>query len=458
MTFRARHLFWMGYLACVYLLIFVGGPAVAAPDADLVLQPHEQRPWHMPANLERVAIADPSVADLVTLKGQRDALLVGKVPGQTVLLLWYRGEATPQRIVVQVQGAMQSQLQDDIGAQVAVQDGAALLHGSAPSMIDHEHARMAAANAVGDKGTITDASTVASGGVVQVDVKVVEFDKTALSQVGLNLVKQNGGFTFGTFAPTSLTSYQVGGSQASTSSNTGSTVGSVNFTATQPMASAFNLLFASASHNLFADLSLMQSNGLARVLAEPTLTALSGQSASFLAGGELPIPEPQGLGTVAIVYKSYGVGLTLTPTVLGPDRIALKVAPEASELDYTDAVVISGVSVPGITTRRADTTVELGDGETFVIGGLVSQAISSQVNKVPLLGDIPIIGAFFRDLQYSRTDKELVIMVTPHLVQPIARGVTLPLPGQREEQNHLPVWGSFLLSPAGSDQLPGFSR
>jgi pilus assembly protein CpaC len=279
-----------------------------------------------------------------------------------------------------------------------------------------------------------------------------------LSSIGLNLVKQNGGFTFGTFGPTTLTSATVGNTTSSTSSNTSSTVGGLTFNATQPMASAFNLIFSSASHNLFADLSLLQSDGLARVLAEPTLVALSGQSASFLAGGELPIPEPQGLGTVAIVYKSYGVGLTLTPTVLGPDRIALKVAPEASELDYTDAIVLSGVSVPGITTRRADTTVELGDGETFVIGGLVSQSISSQVNKMPLLGDIPIIGVFFRDLQYSRTDKELVIMVTPHLVKPIARGVKLPLPGDREADNHLPVGGAFLLYPAGSDQLPGFSR
>jgi len=459
MIFCARHLRWLRHLACVFLLTSIGASVVVAQDANLVLQPHEQRPWHMPANLERVAIADPNVADLVMLKGKRDALLVGKTPGQTVLLLWYRGEASPQRMVVQVQGAMQAQLQDGTGAQISVQDGAALLHGSAPTMLDHEHALMAATDAAGSKGVVTDASTVASGGVVQVDVKVVEFDKTALSQIGLNLVKQNGGFTFGTFAPTTLTSYQVGGTPGSGATGTsGSTVGGVSFTAQQPMSSAFNLIFASASHNLFADLSLLQSNGLARVLAEPTLTALSGQSASFLAGGELPIPEPQGLGTVAIVYKSYGVGLTLTPTVLGPGRIALKVAPEASELDYTDAVVLSGVSVPGITTRRADTTVELGDGETFVIGGLVSQAISSQVNKVPLLGDIPIIGAFFRDLQYSRTDKELVIMVTPHLVQPIARGVTLPLPGQREEENHLPVWGAFLLSPAGSDQLPGFSR
>jgi pilus assembly protein CpaC len=449
-----------GYLYMASALVLLATPSIAAEaGADVILQTHEQRPWRLPADLERIAIADPGVADVLTLKGRGEALLVGKQAGQTVLLLWHRGQSQPQRITVQVRSAVQSQLESTASTQVDQQDDTALLHGNAPSLLDHQQALSAATS--GDaKMSVADMSTIDSGGVVQVDVKVVEFDKTALSSIGLNLIKSNGGFTFGTFAPTSLTSVQVGTTQSSTnSSNTNSsTVGGVTFNATQPISSAFNLIFNSTKHNLFSDLSMLQSDGLARVLAEPTLVALSGQSASFLAGGELPIPEPQGLGTVAIVYKPYGVGLTLTPTVLAPDRIALKVAPEASELDYTNELVISGVSVPAITTRRADTTVELGDGETFVIGGLVSQDITSQMNKIPLLGDIPIIGAFFRDMQYSKQDKELVIMVTPHLVHAVARGVKLPLPGDREQQQAMPVWGSFLLNPAGSDQLPGFSR
>ena len=155
-------------------------------------------------------------------------------------------------------------------------------------------------------------------------------------------------------------------------------------------------------------------------------------------------------GTTAIVFKPFGIGLTVTPTVLASDRIALKVAPEVSDLNYSNALMFNGVQIPSINTRRADTTVELGDGESFVVGGLVSRTTTSLVNKVPLLGDIPIIGAFFRDLNYSQTDKDLV--------QPIAKDVNIPLPGDREEQRHLPVWGSWLLNPAGPDQLPGFSR
>ncbi|GGA01916.1 type II and III secretion system protein family protein [Dyella caseinilytica] len=445
-----------GYLYCLGALALITVPCIASDaTADVVLQTHEQRPWRLPADLERIAIADPGVADVVTLKSRGEVLLVGKQAGETVLLLWHHGQSQPQRLTVVVRSAIQSQLENDAGTQVDQQDGTALLRGEAPSLLDHQQALNAATS--GDaKAAVADMSTIDSGEVVQVDVKVVEFDKTAMSEIGLNLIKSNGGFTFGTFAPTTLSSVQVGSTQNSSSTNSSSTVGGVTFTATQPISSAFNLIFN--KNNLFGDLSLLQSDGLARVLAEPTLVALSGQSASFLAGGELPIPEPQGLGTVAIVYKPYGVGLTLTPTVLAPDRIALKVAPEASELDYTNELVISGVSVPAITTRRADTTVELGDGETFVIGGLVSQDITSQMNKIPLLGDIPIIGAFFRDMQYSKQDKELVIMVTPHLVHAVARGVKLPLPGEREQQQAMPVWGSFLLNPAGSDQLPGFSR
>jgi pilus assembly protein CpaC len=202
----------------------------------------------------------------------------------------------------------------------------------------------------------------------------------------------------------------------------------------------------------------MESNNLARVLAEPTLVALSGQSASFLAGGEIPVPVPQALGTSSIEYKPYGIGLSLTPTVLSPQRIALKVAPEASQLDFANAVTISGVSVPAITTRRAETTVELGDGESFVIGGLIDRETASNVNKVPLLGDLPIIGTFFKQLNYQQNERELVIVVTPHLVSPLAKDAKLPSsPGELSEQRDGHVWRALLGGAASRDPAPGFS-
>jgi pilus assembly protein CpaC len=172
------------------------------------------------------------------------------------------------------------------------------------------------------------------------------------------------------------------------------------------------------------------------VLAEPSLTALSGQTASFLAGGEFPYPVPQtsggsGSGTITVQFREFGVRLNLTPTVLSNSRIAIKVAPEVSDLDFTNGLSISGTTVPGLIIRRTDTTVELGDGETFVISGLVSNNLTNNVDKVPWLGDIPVLGAFFRSTRIDRTEKELIMVVTPHLVRPIARGAALPpLPGE----------------------------
>ena len=165
-----------------------------------------------------------------------------------------------------------------------------------------------------------------------------------------------------------------------------------------------------------------------------SLTAMSGQTASFLAGGEFPIPVPQGGGgsntSVTIEYKEFGIRLSLTPTVLGEDRIVLKVAPEVSELDFDSSVTLQGTTVPGIRVRRTDTTVQLGDGESFVLSGLVDQDLAASVDKVPWLGDLPFIGAFFRNTRYDRQDRELIMVVTPHLVTPLARGTDVPLPGE----------------------------
>ncbi len=392
----------------------------------------------------RIAIGDPDVADVKVLpaSGKRpgSVLLYGKKPGTTQLQVWTGNNAAPQVWNVRVAGSVQAALASrglGGGANVDIADGHAVVSGHSETQMGQIASAAMAASAVGGEKNVVDMSTAGTGGVVQVEVKVVEVSRSVMKAAGISFTASNGPWSGGsTTMPASL-----GG----------------------PLASGFSLFYD--SNNFSARLRLLQTNGMARVLAEPTLVALTGQSASFLAGGELPIPQAGGLGTVNVTFKPFGIGLTVTPTVLSRDRISLKVAPEASELDYTNGIAINtsadtSTIIPALRTRRADTTVELGDGESFVISGLVSRQTKAMVSKVPMLGDLPIIGSFFRSVDYSQEDTELVIVVTPRLVRPIARGVALPLPGAKQEQTDTAfnAWGYYLTGPVGGQQMPGFSR
>lgn len=424
--------------------------AVAAGTAGAIeLAVGSQRQIAVGRALQRVAVGDPAVADVLVMKGSRTGavLLVAKAPGSTNVMVWEHGRDEPRVWTVNVVDAAAPAVLDSSTPDVKAYGGAAVLSGSAASLEAHARAVAVGKRTGGKDGTVIDTSVVGGKNVVQVDVRVVEFSKAVLKQAGLNFFKQSNGFAFGAFSPSGLQSFSGAATQAFTAS------------AGLPMASAFNLVVNAAGRGIFSNISILEANNLARVLAQPTLVALSGQSASFLAGGEIPVPVPQGLGATGIQWKQYGVGLTLTPTVLSARRIALKVAPESSQLDFVHGVTINSVEVPAITTRRADTTVELGDGESFVIGGLIDRETMSNIDKVPLLGDLPVIGAFFKTLNYQQNDKELLIIVTPHLVAPIAKGAALPAtPGELSEQRGGPVWRAYLGGIASPDAAPGFSK
>lgn len=172
----------------------------------------------------------------------------------------------------------------------------------------------------------------------------------------------------------------------------------------------------------------LRENGLLRVLAEPNVVAINGQAASFLAGGEIPIPISTA-NTIDIKYKEFGVRLDFTPAVLSEDRIRLKVAPEVSEPDFTNSVTFGGISVPGFSTRRVETTVELASGETIAIGGLLNERVRSVVRAVPGLGEIPVLGALFRSVEYQADETELVILVTPEMVDGVSGDQITSVPG-----------------------------
>jgi Flp pilus assembly secretin CpaC len=198
----------------------------------------------------------------------------------------------------------------------------------------------------------------------------------------------------------------------------------------------------------------LRQNGLLRVLAEPNLVAVNGQNASFLAGGEIPIPLVTD-ERIKIEYKEFGVRLNFSPVVLAEDRIRLTVAPEISEPDYTNAVAVSGVSVPGFATRRVETVVELGSGQTFAIGGLLNERVRAIVRQVPGLGDVPVLGALFRSASYQMDESELVVLVTPELVEPVSPNQVTYVPGA----NYVPPndFELFLLGELegrSGDELP----
>ena len=172
--------------------------------------------------------------------------------------------------------------------------------------------------------------------------------------------------------------------------------------------------------------------GQVTTLANPNLTALSGETGTFLAGGEIPIPVSQGLGAVSVEYKQYGISLAYTPTVLADGRISMRVRPEVSQLTADGAVTISGTQIPALTTRRAETTVELGSGQSFMIAGLLSNTHNNSIDKTPGVGDLPVLGALFRSNAFQRNETELVIVITPYLVKPVnANEIVLPTDGYK---------------------------
>lgn len=184
--------------------------------------------------------------------------------------------------------------------------------------------------------------------------------------------------------------------------------------------------------DILSSLDIAAQDGLVTVLAEPNLTALSGETASFLAGGEFPIPVSEGLGSVSIEYKQYGVGLAFTPIVLGDGRISMRVRPEVSELSTEGSITLNGFNVPALSTRRAETTVELGSGQSFMVAGLLRNTSTNSIDKAPFLGDLPVLGALFRSTQFKRQETELVVIVTPYLVRPVSGQMATPVDGFRQ--------------------------
>jgi pilus assembly protein CpaC len=376
----------------------------------------------------KVSTGQPEVAD-VTPVGTTSILVTAKKPGNTQLIVWDDDNRTQVVDVVVTfdLAALQEQYKSTFPAaeiQVSSLNGAISLRGRVPSL---EVAQQVEEMAKPFAGKVLNFTEVSGGQQVSLAVKFAEVSRSASNQLGFNFGYSDGssfaGSNIGQVSPLGIIPIGTAGSELAVNNP-------------NPAVTIFGRgVFGDTAFVYF--IAALKQNNLLRILAEPNLIAMSGKEASFLAGGEFPIPVTQGGGTgaggtaVTIEWKEFGVRLKMTPVVLGGGRIHLVVNPEVSDLDFTTAVRFNGFVIPGLTTRKVRTEIELNEGQTFAIAGLLNNSVTSTKDVTPVLGEIPVLGALFRSVRYQRKETELVVLVTPHLVEGMNPGNIPPLPGEQ---------------------------
>ncbi|MCW5784437.1 MAG: type II and III secretion system protein family protein [Nitrospirales bacterium] len=370
---------------------------------------------------KRASIANPKVADQIVLSNKQ-IYLTGIEVGTTTLTLWGQDGQVANVFQVQVSPDV-TRLKEQLHTILPNEPGLQVMN-------SHEHISLT--GNVSNMESLTKALTLAEpyapnkiinlvqvGGVQQVmmEVKVAEMQRGLMKRLGVNFKraqKNHRDFSIGLINKLStIDAYDPFPVQQSSQTTT------LQFPDVRTLASNLVLGFGIGQDLWTLFLDLLKEHSLSKTLAEPTLIAESGQAAEFLVGGEYPVPIPQQLGQVTIKYKEFGVGLKFTPTVLSEGRISVIVNPEVSELDFANGVQLNGFIVPALTTRRVKTVVELGDGQSFAIAGLLQDNIKETVSKYPFLGDIPVLGALFRSTSFQKNETELIVIVTPHLVKPL---------------------------------------
>lgn len=399
---------------------------------ELVLTVGKSLVVNSAGTIERVAVGFGDFAQARVL-GPKEVLLDGRTPGETSLIIWQQGGNTlyfdvvvrPNNSAAKVRlEDLRSQLQEELPDQqitAAIQGDLVFVRGTAKDLPSADRALAIA----GTAGKVVDLLYVQ---VPPTDVQIllkVQFatvDRTIETQLGLNLFTNGTGNTVGgistaQFSPPSLTSGSSSGGAAS---------GPPSFTLSQ----ALNLFMFSKGLNLGGTLEALETKGLVEILAEPNVLAINGKPASFLSGGKFPYPVVQSANTgapvVTIQFQEFGVRINFLPVITARGTIRLDVAPEVSALDYADGINLSGFTVPALTVRNMQTEIELNDGQSFAIGGLLDKRLTDTINKIPLLSSIPLLGKLFQSVQKTKENNELLVIITPQIVRPIPVGQPLP--------------------------------
>lgn len=439
----------------------VTAQSVVKPSQDVVLSIGRGELVNVPGSMADVFVANDAIAD-VQVKSQRQLYVFGKAGGETTVyasnaagdVVWSANIRVGSNI-----GSIDQMLtlaMPDAKIQTATMgNNTILLTGTVSSPEDAADAQQLVEAYVGEDANVISRLRMATPLQVNLQVRFAEVSRSLVRDISSNLATRDVGDGFVVGATRNNPGSIVGNDPSSAIVDLdpcdvfGLTCISerrpydiinqrfvTNETRFEPAAGSKGTLLSLGAKILGMDilstLDLGEQVGLVSTLSQPNLTALSGETAEFLAGGEFPVPSNQGLGTTTITYKNYGVSLVYTPTVLANGRISLRVRPEVSELTSKGAVTLNGFYVPGLTTRRAETSIELGSGQSFMIAGLMQNTSNNALEKTPGVGDVPILGNLFRSKSYQKGETELVIVVTPYLVKPVdANDIVLPTDGFR---------------------------
>jgi pilus assembly protein CpaC len=429
-------------LACLaFTLLLVAAAAAAPSGSEVSVDVNCSSIVDRPAGVLRISIANGDIAEAVATS-TTEIVVNGKTPGDTSLIIW---DQTGNRSVIPVHVLASSSKVQLVRAQLAreagpgvtltAQEGLYFLNGTAKDLITAERA-LQIASSLGKVVNLLRVTTPAGEPQILLKVRFADIERSVENQFGVNLFGLNEKGLAGS------STGQFGGQPAVTSAQTGTTA---------TFNSLLNIFYFRPDINLGAILEDLASRNLLQMLAEPNLLTVSGKSASFLAGGEFPFPTLQGggagVGQITIQFRDFGIKLNFTPTITARGTIRLQVQPEVSSLDYANGLTVSGFTVPGLSTRRVDTEVELKSGQSFVIAGLLDNQVTQQLSKMPGLASIPLLGKIFQSRSTTKSNTELMVLVTPELVDPIASGDKHPqvamdepyLPGTAKAAPQQPV-------------------
>ncbi|MDX2027910.1 MAG: type II and III secretion system protein family protein [Alphaproteobacteria bacterium] len=414
------------FLILLTLLCAAPFGAWAAGSTPLDVRVDHGIPLTLSAPAASVFIANPEIAD-VQVMSPTSIMIFGKRTGETTFMATDNsGNTLAQRTVIVTQdlSSLRRELNmsiPDHKIRVAPLPNGLVLTGEAKDAATIQDAyKLAQRYLPSQGGEIINRIRVVGSNQIQLRVRFAEVARNIDDSLGFNW--QNlatvGGFAFG--IATGISGMAVGESILSNRPN--------NTNLSLPN-NAIGFSRQGGHFNVNGLIDALAQNGLITILAEPNLTAMSGETANFLAGGEFPIPVPQGNNSISIEFKNYGISLAFTPTLIGENRINIHVKPEVSELTTTGSITLNNIAVPALLTRKAETTIEVASGQSFAIAGLLDNNQSQTVNKYPLLGDLPVLGALFRSNRYQNGQTELVIIITPYIVRPTGEQLALPMDG-----------------------------